>query len=126
MIDYLEALEAHHGGASAHDLMRAHEVRLCQPLLDWARSRNDLRLVGPADATVRAPTVALDLGRAPGPVAADLAKHGIMAEGGDFYAGRPLEAMGVDPAQGVLRLSFVHYTSEADIDRLITALDQVI
>ncbi len=126
MADYLDALEAHHGGAGAHDLMRAHEVALCQPLLDWAAARNDLRLIGPSDAGVRAPTVSLDLGRAAAPVAADLAELGIMAEGGDFYALRPLEAMGVDRDNGVLRLSFVHYTSQADVDRLIAALDEVV
>ena len=126
MADYLDELEAHHGGAVAHDLMRAHEIALCQPLLDWAAGRNDLRLIGPSDAKVRAPTVSLDLGRAAEPVAAKLAEHGIMAEGGDFYAVRPLEAMGVVPDQGVLRLSFVHYTSKAEVDRLMDALDQVV
>ncbi len=34
--------------------------------------------------------------------------------------------MGVDPAQGVLRLSFVHYTSPDEIAQLIAALDQVL
>jgi selenocysteine lyase/cysteine desulfurase len=34
--------------------------------------------------------------------------------------------MGVDPAQGVLRLSFVHYTSEAEIQQLLKALDAVL
>jgi selenocysteine lyase/cysteine desulfurase len=47
-----------------------------------------------------------------------------MAGGGDFYAGRPLKAMGVDPDKGVLRLSFVHYTTEAEVARLIEALDR--
>jgi len=126
MADYLDALEAHHDGAGAHDLMRAHEIALCQPLLDWASSRNDLRLIGPSDAATRAPTVALDLGRKAAAVAAELAEHGSMGEGGDFYASRPLEAMGVDPDRGVLRLSFVHYTAQEDIDRLLSALNRVI
>ena len=39
---------------------------------------------------------------------------------------RPLRALGVDPEHGVLRLSFVHYTSAEDIDRLIEALDRVL
>ncbi len=42
-----------------------------------------------------------------------LARHGIMAGGGHFYAYRLLEAVGIDPDHGVLRLSFVHYTSPA-------------
>jgi selenocysteine lyase/cysteine desulfurase len=31
--------------------------------------------------------------------------------------------MGVDPQRGVLRLSFTHYTTRADIDRLLRGLD---
>ncbi len=106
--------------------MRAHEVRLLQPLLDHLAARNDLRLIGPRDATLRAPTVAVALDRAAEPVAAALAAHGIMAGGGDFYAQRPLQAMGVDLDRGVLRLSFVHYTTEAEVGRLMTALDAVL
>ncbi len=41
--------------AAVHDLMRAHEVRLLQPLLDYLAARNDLRLIGPRSATGRAP-----------------------------------------------------------------------
>ena len=46
-----------------------------------------------------------------------------MAGGGDFYAQRPLSAMGVDLDKGVLRLSFVHYTDRSEVDALIAALD---
>ncbi|NDR58316.1 aminotransferase class V-fold PLP-dependent enzyme [Aliiruegeria sabulilitoris] len=131
MADYIDALAAHHGiggsaverGAGVHDLMRAHEVELMQPLLDHLAARNDLRLLGPRDAERRAPTIAVDLGRSAEDAARELARHGIMAGGGDFYAVRPLEALGVNPDQGVLRLSFVHYTSKAEVDQLIGALD---
>lgn len=136
MADYVDAVCDHHGGpvddprrraGFVHDLMRAHEVKLLQPLLDAVRDRNSVRLIGPADAALRAPTVALALrGRAGEPVAAALAEYGIMAGGGDFYAQRPLQAMGVDPGQGVLRLSFVHYTSADEVARLIDALDRVL
>jgi selenocysteine lyase/cysteine desulfurase len=128
MVDYIDALAAHHGCAAGevHDLMRAHEVRLLQPLLDTVTGRNAVRLLGPNRAEGRAPTVALALNRPGAQVAAELAAHGIMAGGGDFYAVRPLQGMGIDPEQGVLRLSFVHYTSEAEIAQLIDALDAVL
>ncbi|MEX0320275.1 MAG: aminotransferase class V-fold PLP-dependent enzyme [Ruegeria sp.] len=135
MADYVDQLCDHHGGpasgavargAFVHDLMRAHEVELLQPLLDAVKDRNAVRLIGPSDAAKRAPTVALSLEGAAEPVAAELAKHGIMAGGGDFYAVRALQAMGVDPARGVLRLSFTHYTSRAEIDQLLDALDRVL
>ncbi len=135
MVDYFEALAAHHGapvqkgaamGGFVHDLMRQREIALLQPLLDAVKGRNDVRLLGPSVAEDRAPTVALALGRAAEPVARQLAEYGVMAGGGDFYAVRALKAMGVDPDQGVLRLSFTHYTSEAEVTQLIEALDRVL
>ena len=134
MADYFDALASHHGitGAASqrmegvHDLMRAHETELLQPLLDYLGTRNDLRLLGPRDAAVKAPTVALDLGRDPEAVAVALAAKGINAGAGDFYAVRALEGQGVDPNRGVLRLSFVHYTSKAEVDALIQALDSIL
>lgn len=136
MADYVDTLFAYHfpgtqadpraRNTAVHDLMRAHERDLTQPLLDYLAARNDLRLIGPRRAEGRAPTVAVALDRAAEPVAAALAVHGIMAGGGDFYAVRPLQALGVEPGQGVLRLSFVHYTSKEEVDRLIGALDQVL
>ena len=136
MADYIDALYAHHvpGGTAdargrnnaVHELMRAQEQAVAQPLLDYVAARNDVRLIGPRDAARRAPTVAIDLSRAAEPVAAALAPHGIMAGGGNFYAVRPLQAMGVDTEKGVLRLSFVHYTTKEEVDRLIAALDRVL
>ena len=77
MVDYVEALAAHHGVAAAetHDLMRAHETRLLQPLLDWAAARSGVRLLGPSDAAVRAPTVSLSV-RNPAQAAEMLAARG--------------------------------------------------
>ncbi len=129
MADYFDQLAAHHGlagGRAAHDLMRGHEVTLMAPLLDYLDQKNSVRLLGPKDAARRAPTFALELSE-PGEAASErLAPLGINCWGGDFYAGRPLQAMGIDPAKGVLRLSFVHYTSPDEVDALIAALDQVV
>ncbi len=135
MVDYMDALCDHHGGPNGsaaerggfvHDLMRAQEVTLLQPVLDAVKNRNTVRLIGPSDASLRAPTVALSLNGPAQPVAAKLGEHGIMAGGGDFYAVRALQALGVDETQGVLRLSFTHYTSRAEIDQLLEALEGIL
>lgn len=135
MVDYIDALHQHHGGQGSapkdkgefvHGLMREHETKLLQPLLDAVSSKNSIRLIGPSDASRRAPTVTLGLNRVAAEVASELAEHGIMAGGGDFYALRALEAMGVDATKGVLRLSFTHYTSKAEVDQLLSALDQIL
>jgi len=59
-------------------------------------------------------------------VAEKLAPLGVMAGGGDFYGVRCLKGLGIDPDHGVLRVSFVHYTSQAEVDKLIKALDHVL
>ena len=136
IVDYIDALHQHHGGSSSasptergefvHDLMRAHETEIMPPLLEWATSKNSVRLLGPVDAELRAPTVALDIKQSPKEVAEKLARKGIMAGSGDFYAVRALEAHGIDPNKGVLRLSYVHYTNREEIEKLVDALDTTI
>ncbi len=134
MADYVDTLADHHGisgtaserATAVHDMMRAHETVLLQPLLDYLSEKNSLRLIGPSDASAKAPTVAVDLSRPGEEAAAELSTHGIMTGGGDFYGSRPLKSMGVDLDKGVLRLSFVHYTSQAEMDQLMGALDAVL
>ncbi|MBE7732383.1 aminotransferase class V-fold PLP-dependent enzyme [Devosia faecipullorum] len=108
----------------ANAAMRAQEMALARPLLDFLRARNDVRIIGPDDPELRAPTIALHHAEPGIELAKRLVKHGIMASGGNFYAVRLLEALGIDPHNhGVLRLSFVHYTTPEEIQRLIEALD---
>ena len=135
MADYFDALYDHHFGDQAspaergeavHRLMRDQEKILLQPVLNYLRQKNSARLLGPDQAQNRAPTVAVDLGKPALEVAQKLADYGIMAGGDNFYAVRALEGMGIDPDQGVLRMSFVHYTDQAEIDKLLNALDDII
>lgn len=134
MADYVDAVAAAHGitgdaaarGRAVHDLMRAQEVAVIAPLLDYLAGRNDVRLLGPRDAARRAPTVAVELDRAAVPVSEELGRNGIACWAGDFYAVRPLAAMGIDREKGVLRMSAAHYTSAEDVARLIAALDRVL
>ena len=78
-------------------------------------------------ADVRAPTVAFSTEKSRSTeIAAKLAEFGLGVGAGDFYAYRLVESLGYDMDDGVVRASFVHYTSPEEIDRLITALDQLI
>ena len=135
MADYIDDVYAHHNDNPAdpqeraqfvHDLFRSYEVNLLQPLLDYCEGKNTIRLLGPTDANRKAPTVALAVQGNAEQIAGKLASHGIMAGGGDFYAVRCLEAQGIDPSNGVLRVSFVHYTRADEVNKLIQALDDVI
>ena len=135
LADYIDTLYAHHAhgaadakgrGAYVHDLMRAHETKLLQPLLDYLGDKNSVRLLGPRDAAKKASTVAVGLQQKGSEAAKKLVDLGIMAGGGDFYGVRCLQALGLDPEHGVLRVSFVHYTQKQEVDKLISALDQVL
>lgn len=129
--EYFDALDAHHHPDAApagrpqriRQAMRAVEVPLLAKLLGFLRQRSDLRLLGPADAAQRAATVAfVPHSVHPRELSERLAERGFMVGSGGFYAVRLLQAMNVDPESGVARISFVHYTTSAEIDGLIDAL----
>jgi cysteine desulfurase family protein (TIGR01976 family) len=132
--EYFDALDAHHGGGEAaarpqrvRELLRTAESALLAPLLKFLQARNDVRLLGPDDAKIRAPTVAfVPASMQPAEIVKRLAARGFMTGHGNFYAVRVLEGMGVDPDRGAVRLSFVHYTSLDEVTRLIEALDAVL
>ena len=135
MADYIDAIYAHHHGGEAAPadraravaaLQRGHEDRVLAPLLDYLGSRNDARILGSKELgteTGRVPTVALHTAKPAEEIAISLAEHGVMAGEGNFYAVRTIGAMGCDPDAGVLRLSFVHYTTDAEVQQLMKGLD---
>ncbi len=135
---YLDAVYGHHFGPASdadpaergrrvHDLFRTYEEQLLAPLLAWLRDRNDLRIVGPADPSLRAPTVAVCSAEKPvEELQKVLTAKKLMVGTGDFYAVRPLMGMNIPTKPGVLRLSFVHYTTMDEVDRLIEGLSEAL
>ena len=114
-------------GRQIHDLFRLAEQAITAPLLDWLDARGDVTLVGPKDAAIHAPTIAIRVHNHPASfIARELAEHNVMVSSGDFYAVRVLEGMNIPLDPGVLRMSFVHYTSEEDVNQLMRALDSVL
>lgn len=135
MADYYDDLYAHHfrteapaaaRSAAVRNLMRSRETDLLKPVLEFLGTKNSVRLLGPKIAESRAQTLAMVLNEPGNDVARRLAPYGIMCGGGNFYGVRCLQAQGVDPARGALRISFVHYTSKEEVEKLIVALDREI
>jgi len=136
LVDYLDAVYAHHfseqadsaqKGRSLHTLFSAHEKTLLAPLLDFLKSRDDVRIIGPDDARNRAATVTiLPLRKKLEDVAGVLAEEKLMVATGNFYGVRPLGAMGIDLDPGVLRMSFVHYNTMAEIEHLLAGLSRAL
>ena len=92
-------------------------------MLYWLRGRDDVRLIGPDDAADRAPTVSiLPLSKSVEEVHRGLTERRVMTGFGHFYGVRPLDGMRVATDPGVLRVSFLHYTTDGEIDHLIAGL----
>lgn len=136
--EYFEALAAHHLEEPANDLhgrirqiyklIAAHEENLSRRFLDHVAANPRIRLIGrhTANHDRRAPTFSFTVeGMASQDVMAHLERHGIAANAGDFYAPRVLEAIGIDPHDGAVRCSFVHYNTTAEVDRLVKALESL-
>jgi selenocysteine lyase/cysteine desulfurase len=110
---------------------RGHEDSLTPRLLDVLADRDDVRLLGPAtiggDGAHRCPTVAFSpLAKEPADVARELVRRGVQTSAGHYYAARVLDGLGVNPDRGVVRLSLLHYTSPADVDRAVDTLTDVL
>ena len=136
VMDYMEALYSHHHDLPAaledqaeavRNLFHGHEALVSQPLLDYLDEHPAVRLIGKNRSAVRAPTVSFVVdGRSSLQLGEELAKKKLGVGVGHFYAYRLVEALGLDPDDGVVRASMVHYTSPDEVDRLIAALDQLI
>jgi cysteine desulfurase family protein (TIGR01976 family) len=136
VMDYMEAVALRHGAAgwstqeqaaAVRALFRDHESALLQPLLDFLAEHPRVRMIGKDRAPRRAPTVAFTAnGSSSSELASRLAGHRLGVGVGHFYAYRLVEALGIDTDDGVVRASFVHYTSSDEVTRLIEALDQLL
>ena len=139
VLDYFAALHRHHGGSEAvatstmleslHTLLAGHEQQLATPLLDYLDHAPQARLLGKTHCRDgdRAATIAFKPITKPAieVVAALHARH-IGAERGHFYAHRLMQNLGIDPEDGVVRISLVHYNTAEEVDRIIVALDQAL
>ena len=133
--DYYEAFANHHYEEKnlnretiekINQSITQHEHQLLEPLLDFLDQKNSLRVIGSTEIKNRVPTVAIKTEKSNIELAKKLNDLNVLVGTGDFYAVRLLEALNIDTVEGVMRISFVHYTSREDIDKLIKALDSVI
>ena len=139
---YLDAVYDHHfpdpaDGAAASDsaqkgrqlkqLFLDHETALLTTLLDWLKQRSDIRIIGPQDPALRAPTLSIvPRDKSLDAVFAALTEKKLMAGQGHFYGVRPLMGMHIPIETGVLRLSFLHYTTADEIHQLIDGLSRAL
>lgn len=113
--DYLTAL--------GMDRVHAHELMLVRRLLEGLAQRPWVRVIGPTDLTDRGSVVAFDVdGVHPHDVGQVLDDQGIAVRVGHHCAWPLHRALGV---AATTRASFAAYTTAAEVDTLLEALDRV-
>ena len=101
---------------------------ITNPLLEYINSRNDIRLIGKKkiEKKNRAPTIAFTIKNfSSKEISSKLIKKGIATRNDNFYAWRCLKALGINPDDGVIRTSLVHYNTHEDVEKLINALKTI-
>ena len=126
-IDYLTSLgtgsDTREQIKTAFMSIQAHEAQLVDVFLQGLADIPTVHLVGRAGSSDRVATFGLrTLNVSPEQAARHLDAHGIYAWNGNFYAQGVMEALGVDPESGILRLGFAHYNTLSDVQRCLEAL----
>lgn len=137
IVEYLTALGKRSSGSgaarqqleAAFTAITAREDALTDRLLSWLNARNDCRVIGRSDNrnSTRVPTIAFKVeGRNAGDIARRMDDFNIAIRFGDFHSRRLVEALGLQDDGGVVRVSMVHYNTVEQVDRLTTALAQIL
>lgn len=140
IVDYYRAIHEHHLGPvegvapakvvrDVFALFAAHEQALMTPVMSLLTGRDGVRLVGTpsAEHADRAPTFAFHTERRSSvEIYQELVDAGINCGYGNFYAYRLMQALGLDPDDGVVRLSLVHYNTRDEVDRALEVLDKLL
>ncbi len=137
--EYFDLLHGHHfpdSNVMLHERMKQvygliadHEERIAEPFVDFLLAKKGVRLIGrqTADKASRAPTFSFTVeGRRAEEIPAALEPFKLAVGAGDFYAARCIRDLGLEASGGVIRASMVHYNTEAEVARLIEALDKVL
>ncbi len=107
----------------------AHEQKLSRRFLSGLAAIPGVRLYGVADPTRvarRTPTFGFTLaGCTPRQVAERLAARGIFIWDGHFYAKGLIDQLGLSDTGGLIRIGFAHYTTMAEVERVLDELSQL-
>ena len=111
---------------AAYRVILSHEHGLSLRMLHGLAETPGLRLYGIADPShiaYRCPTFAIRMeGHHPAELSRRLGDRGIFTWDGNYYALNLTERLDVERDGGFLRIGFVHYNTEEEVDRVLQAL----
>jgi cysteine desulfurase family protein (TIGR01976 family) len=110
--------------------LQAYEQTLARQLLAGLAELPGARIYGltsAADLAQRVPTVAITIeGHTPRALAEALGERGIFCWDGNYYAVTLMERLGLEASGGALRIGLAHYNTANEVDRLLTALHEIV
>ena len=109
----------------ASQAISAHESRLADRFVSGLEEIPGAKLYGPStgDSDIRVPILTFNIeGKSATDIAAHLDGLGLYARSGHFNAQRLFPALGLTAAEGAVRVSFAHYNTIQEVDRLVEAL----
>jgi cysteine desulfurase family protein (TIGR01976 family) len=127
-IDFLASLSGIEGSRRerlgvTYSELHHRGIALARKLWDALAAMEHVRLYGPDPSQPRTPTIAFTIdGISAEDVSRHLAKEGLFASHGDFYAMTAIEKLGVE---ALVRIGCACYTTENEIDRLIAAVSHI-
>ncbi len=109
-------------------MLQEYEFMRVKQLQEGLDTVEGLNIIGPPlDPEWHTPTLAFTLeGYTPSQVCAYLGEHQICAWDGHFYALRAIEVMGLLDRGRVTRMGISMYTSDADIERTVEAVEALV
>lgn len=109
--------------------IREYELSLCQSLIQGLESIPGIKIWGISDPERMSDRFATVSFTHPDSTSAQLATElgdrGIFVWHGNYYALPLTEAIGVEP-EGMVRVGLVHYNTEAEVDRFLETLQQIV
>ena len=129
-VDYLASLAGTSGKrrarlAASFVALHARGEALTARLWDGLSAIRGVTLYGPPPGSPRTPTISFTVrGQSTERVARALVTRGVYASNGDFYAATVAERLGRG-ADGFVRAGAACYTSDDEIDRLITGVREL-
>lgn len=131
-VDYLASLGESEGSrreslVGAYARIHEYELSLSRRFVDGISRLDGVRIFGvPEPDGSRVATFAFGVEGHP---ADDVARHlrgrGLYVWSGHYYAVNVMDRLGVEDPDGLVRLGFVHYNTESEVDRVLEALAEL-
>jgi len=111
------------------DLFAEHEEKLANRFIDFLKSKPDIKVLGVpnGNSEKRVPTIAFHHKRlSSSDIVEQVDPYSIGIRFGDFYAKKLVQSIGLEAKGGPVRVSFVHYNTLEEVDKLIEVLQKIV